>query len=263
MRFFKRDIPDWIDGTESLSDGEYRAYDVICNLIYQNEGAITNHERGFAARCNQHVLKFRIHFQALVALGKIQIDADGKITNARCINELSKIGKGKKQTLDQPRGNPQPTSDAPKPNLHTTSDQPPPGSPSKQLKSLDPQTLQTREEKTRQEDKVNGAHAPPKATKKTRITPDSVITEKHLVYAASLGIQQAEARDEFDRFKDHHLARSTAFTDWDAAWRTWCRNHLEFSVKGGRQQNGSKRSGFMDAGFELIRESEEKERHEH
>jgi hypothetical protein len=32
-------------------------------------------------------------------------------------------------------------------------------------------------------------------------------------------------------FVDHHLAKGNLMADWDAAWRTWCRNEVKFSQR--------------------------------
>ena len=40
VAFYKHDIAAWMDGTESLSDRAYRAYHVIVQMIYLNEGPI-------------------------------------------------------------------------------------------------------------------------------------------------------------------------------------------------------------------------------
>jgi hypothetical protein len=104
VAYYQRSISAWMDGTESLDDGEYRVYDVVCNLIYLNDGPIVMHESGIAGRCNQHPLKFRRNFQKLVERGKLIIRTDGKITNARVESELKKIaGRKRGATADPPR----------------------------------------------------------------------------------------------------------------------------------------------------------------
>jgi hypothetical protein len=90
VAFYQHAIAPWMDGTESLSDGEYRVYHVVCQLMYLNNGPIVNHEQGIAGRCKQHPLKFRRHFARLVEIGKL-IVRDGKVSNARVENELKKI----------------------------------------------------------------------------------------------------------------------------------------------------------------------------
>jgi hypothetical protein len=90
VAFYKHDIPAWMDGTENLSDGAYRAYHVICQLIYLNEGPIALNERGIAGRCHQRLEDFRRYLKQLISSEKIVVD-DGKVFNERCSAELSKI----------------------------------------------------------------------------------------------------------------------------------------------------------------------------
>lgn len=106
VAYYQRSISAWMDGTESLDDGEYRVYDVICNLIYLNDGPIVMHESGIAGRCNQHPLKFRRNFQKLVERGKLIVLEGGKITNARVESELKKIGSRKRGALPNPSRTP-------------------------------------------------------------------------------------------------------------------------------------------------------------
>lgn len=104
--FFPRHIAAWMDGTEGLEDGEYRAYDVICNLIYLNGGPIALHESGIAGRCNQHVLRFRQNLKKLVEKKKIVVLEDGKITNLRVESELTKIDSRRRAKTPNPPGTP-------------------------------------------------------------------------------------------------------------------------------------------------------------
>lgn len=39
------------------------------------------------------------------------------------------------------------------------------------------------------------------------------------------------ATDEFERFRNHHMARGSVFADWSAAWRTWAMNAVKFAAK--------------------------------
>lgn len=91
VQFYKHDIPSWMDGTEALSDGAYRAYHVICQLIYLNEGPITLNERGLAGRCNQSARGFRKFLAELIGAGKLSLDEDGRLDNVRAEAELDKV----------------------------------------------------------------------------------------------------------------------------------------------------------------------------
>jgi hypothetical protein len=109
---YQHDIAAWMDGTESLSDGEYRAYHVVCELIYLNNGPIVLHESGIAGRCNQHVLAFRRNFAKLIERGKLRVES-GKIMNARAATELT---RSQKRTLVEPPADPPQTPATPPPS---------------------------------------------------------------------------------------------------------------------------------------------------
>jgi uncharacterized protein YdaU (DUF1376 family) len=51
-------------------------------------------------------------------------------------------------------------------------------------------------------------------------------------FAIDRGVANPDA--EFEAFSDHHKSRGNRFTDWVAAWRTWCRNSEKFR---GRRPN--------------------------
>lgn len=109
VAYYHHDIAKWMDGTESLTDGEYRAYHVICQMIYLQNGPIVLHESGIAGRCNQHPLAFRSNLQKLFERGKLTRVADGKIANAKADLELQKIAsRRRKPSADQAPTPPQP-----------------------------------------------------------------------------------------------------------------------------------------------------------
>lgn len=84
-----------MNGTEGLDDGPYRAYHVICQLIYLNEGPIARNEQGIAGRCKMHVLRFRKCLDELVTLGKLTINPDQTIDQPRAKLELTRIGNNR------------------------------------------------------------------------------------------------------------------------------------------------------------------------
>jgi hypothetical protein len=91
VAWFKHDIPAWMDGTEGLDDGPYRAYHVICQLIYLNEGPIALNEHGIAGRCKQSIRSFRTNLKILIDSGKLSL-SDGRLSNSRAQKELEKVG---------------------------------------------------------------------------------------------------------------------------------------------------------------------------
>lgn len=104
VAWYKHDIPDWMDGTEGMTDGAYRLYHVVCQLIYLNEGPIALNEHGIAGRCKQSLRAFRRNLDELLKTGKLTLE-NGRIANSRADNELETIvenrinaGKGGKNS---------------------------------------------------------------------------------------------------------------------------------------------------------------------
>jgi len=156
VEFYNHRIAMWMDGTQGLSDGAYRAYHVIVQLIYLHDGPITFNERGLAARCNQHVLAFRRFFKELTDSQKLAV-VDGKVHNRRATDELSRIATrrerkaqgSKAETPDQPPRGP--------PGVRRGSGE---GLPSKSLKNKDPTFFDSEPKKEREEsEEPNGSSA--------------------------------------------------------------------------------------------------------
>lgn len=159
VAYYQHDIASWMDGTEGLSDGEYRAYHVVCELIYLNNGPIILHESGIAGRCNQHTLAFRSNLKKLIEKGKIIQAAAGKISNKRVEAELVKIGSKRRK----PPSDPQPTTTQPTPGPGEVRQGSDGGSAAKPLKNQEPtlfgEALEEEKKKIIKEDS-EGAKAP-------------------------------------------------------------------------------------------------------
>jgi hypothetical protein len=91
-------------------------------------------------------------------------------------------------------------------------------------------------EKEQEKDSVTvGAPAPTPASKVVRariasmLPEDFTLTDARRQFALDGGITDAGL--EFGHFKDHHRAKGSRFIDWDAAWRTWCRNAVKFAAR--------------------------------
>ena len=103
VAWYKHDIPAWMDGTEALDDGPYRAYHVICQLIYLNEGPIALNEAGIAGRCKQHILAFRRNLRTLIDLKKLSL-IDGRLSNDRAATELQSVANHRATSAKGGRG---------------------------------------------------------------------------------------------------------------------------------------------------------------
>lgn len=67
--------------------------------------------------------------------------------------------------------------------------------------------------------------------KKPSTPPPAVfdVTEDMAQWAVDQGLPEERIEPETRKFLDHHRAKGTLFADWNAAWRTWIRNAVEFS----------------------------------
>jgi uncharacterized protein YdaU (DUF1376 family) len=169
LKFYKRDITAWMDGTEALSDGAYRAYDVIVNLIYLHEGPITLNEKGIAGRCNQSTRAFRCHLRELFDSGKLRLDS-GKLVNVRAEKEIEILRKPTKspERSDKPLENNTARNNGAKPI------------------SLD----KTREDKNRQE----------KISADALDDPRAVLFDEGITLLVALGLKEARARPMIGRW---------------------------------------------------------------
>jgi len=56
------------------------------------------------------------------------------------------------------------------------------------------------------------------------------VSEEMSQWAVKTGLTAEEVMPETTKFFDHHLAKGSAFKDWDAAWRNWIRNAVKFAA---------------------------------
>lgn len=75
-----------------------------------------------------------------------------------------------------------------------------------------------------------------KQKRKTRLDAEFVIeiNSERYAYAKQCGMTEAIMEIECDKFENHHRAKGNLMADWDAAWRTWCRNWQSFSQQRAR-----------------------------
>jgi hypothetical protein len=70
------------------------------------------------------------------------------------------------------------------------------------------------------------------------LSDDEKFTARHQEIATEFGVAEAEARAEFEKFKDYHIGHGTTWVDWTRAWRTWCRNSLQFAAREKAKERG-------------------------
>lgn len=73
--------------------------------------------------------------------------------------------------------------------------------------------------------KANG-----RALKRATQFPEGfLLTDERRAVAIGHGIPDDRVAGVFEHFRDDRIAKGKIFKDWDAAWRTWCRNDSKFS----------------------------------
>ena len=88
------------------------------------------------------------------------------------------------------------------------------------------------------------------AKRRKRILEEAVPNDRNIAAGEERRLGEQETRDEFERFKNYHLAKGSVFADWDRAWITWLDSpYRKRSV--GRRDPGSD-EGFA-AGRDLAR----------
>ncbi len=88
-----------------------------------------------------------------------------------------------------------------------------------------PRGEERREEKSREEDNPLNPPAGGKARRRCRIPDGFNPSEDGRRRAVQAGL---DVDAEIAKFRDHHAAKGSLMADWDAAWRTWVGNAVQF-----------------------------------
>ena len=90
---------------------------------------------------------------------------------------------------------------------------------------------------------------PKRSKSKTAMLPDDQPTEADLGHAGTAGI---DARTEWPKFRDWHLANPKGSADWRASWRTWCGNVKSWPRAGPVNGSDGPSSNTMVNAFQKI-----------
>ena len=73
-----------------------------------------------------------------------------------------------------------------------------------------------------------------KVKARTSLASDAQPNEADRASALAAGLYNGHFREQWQRFRDHHLAKGSLMADWSAAWRTWLGNMRRYeSARGG------------------------------
>lgn len=71
---------------------------------------------------------------------------------------------------------------------------------------------------------------------------DFTLTDALIKFATDRGFNQVEAQRMWERFRDRNQAKGEKYADWNAAWRTWVNNQVEFK----NRDNNARKPDHID-----------------
>jgi uncharacterized protein YdaU (DUF1376 family) len=230
--YFRFYPADFMGGVRGLSAQEVGVYTMLLCRMYEENGPIEYHVLRLATYCGMREKTFQAVAEKLIALGKIDLEA-GMIFNDRAAREISNrsndlenaITAGKASAEKRQRKQGRKSTPVQRPFNHTDTD-------------TDTDTSIKEE--------------PKGSSKKTRRKPEVdlpegwVPSERNVMDAEGIGLTAKEIENEAAQFCDYHNSKQSRYRDWDAAWRTWCRNAakrrtsrgMAFGTQPGRGQHG-------------------------
>jgi len=246
---------DFLNGIFGLTSDEIAAYFVVIMLIYDRGEPVPYGERNRELRLRTGLVPRKLHkaISHLIELGKLSL-VDGALTNRRAAAELEKIhertAKNRESSARGGEANRQRFA-APTPkcsenvqkmfkksevnvqnemaNANEINDSIKPNG------SLLPLPLPKKERETAETSSarsLNGSKKPRRKGVKTQIAEDSQPTDQDRRFSEEAGLSGERYRREWQKFRDHHVARKTKFADWEAAWRNWVRRRDDFNSGG-------------------------------
>jgi uncharacterized protein YdaU (DUF1376 family) len=231
LPYYKAYPRDFIEGTIGMSFELKGCYRLVLDLIYMQGGKLPDDARYISGLLGCSVRLWKSMRDDLVRLDKIQVSGEF-LSNYRAVSELETSVK----LQDKNREN------AAKSNKNKEIVKPPA-----------PLTRDYTEPDTDREERTANA-VPKKAPKnaspdtpppkrRTSIPVDWIPSPANLDFARSKNLTNQEIANAAEQFRNHHLAKGTVFSSWDAGWRTWVGNVRRFSggEMAGRPQAG--RSG--------------------
>ena len=86
--------------------------------------------------------------------------------------------------------------------------------------------------------------------RKTTFPENFSVTPEMIEWALSQGIKNIEEIEKItDHFRDDRISKGERYARWDLAWKTWVRNHIKFSKKGGGNHDPDRNNGNSKGQF--------------
>jgi uncharacterized protein YdaU (DUF1376 family) len=214
LPYYKRYPRDFIEGTIGMPFELKGCYSVILDMIYMQGGKLPDDARYISGLLGCSIRKWKSLRDELVGMGKLKVSGEF-LTNYRAVSELETLAKlqdkqrenastlRKNKDLEKPRQRqPEPEPDITDTNVSV-------GTPEKK-----------------------------KPARRTQLPADWSPSPKNILDAENAGLSWQDVNREAQQFADYHHSRASLMADWDAAWRTWCRNAVKFAARrGGASHN--------------------------
>jgi len=254
FRFFPS---DWISGVSGLSAAERGVYVTLLAIIYDRGGPVERDDTRLARQCGLPKAGFARSLQALIDTGKITEDGVW-LSNNRAKNELTerenRIVKAKDAAVSswekrkQNQSSKNRLAEPEQSDSNATCARVPQPQP-------EPEDKNTEIQETSLGGLVASTPSPRKAKRakaRTQIDENAQPDEKDRVTAAEHGLSAELFRSEWRKFRDHHLAHGSLFSDWHAAWRKWCGNIPQFQQSNARAGPAVNRGGVGKLLYESL-----------
>lgn len=216
--WYKREPKKFIRGVIGMGPDLIGAYAVILDLIYEDEDSCPNDPAWLAGILGCNARKARALIDGLVTRGKLHVNDRGRLVNEKATEVLDARKTVRRKAADNGETGGRRSGEVR-------------GAGNENRDLFEADKKKNREEKNRKKDPAPKAQG--RAVKAS--IPDD-FPHPAAKAAAVLHWQKkgrpdlaAAVEDQAAQFRDHHAARGGKMLDWDAAWRTWIRNALEFT----------------------------------
>jgi uncharacterized protein YdaU (DUF1376 family) len=234
--YHKRYHSDALSGFMALTLEERGAYQTLLDMMYDRQGPLIDNERLLAGYMNCSIRKWRQLREDLIAKGKIRINSAGQITNDRAEKEIESASKTHRKLIESgAKGGRVSAEIKKKANENSETDEASLKGGSSPAQAI-PDTRYQRKRDT----SVSPKRGLPDGWEPQPFGPE---TDTWQILA---GWSIADCDRELAAFRDHHRAKGSKFSDWQAAWGTWVRNSHAFSKRNAGWGSGGEQRNFED-----------------
>lgn len=212
-------VGDYLGDTRHLSTEQHGAYLLLLMSMWRSDGWVPHDEQKLARLTGLTLTRWR---KIAPEVMELMVVAGGKVTQKRLAEEFAKATEKSRKRSEAGHA----------------------GGVAKALKDNNPplanatpllQHLPEPESEPERKKKKDSTRTPSASGKARASLPDQFPSPE--AKAAAVLFWQKKGRpdlaatvdDQADQFRDHHAAHGGKMLNWEAAWRTWVRNALQFT----------------------------------